>query len=755
MRAGFVCGKSAYVFCGRLAAMAVLFLPYSLQKMDFRATFTRGLSLSTHKASPAYAAFEDLRANYSVPAVRKPAQVEILAAGEALDPRWIQKTIQQRQIVMKGMTFKMPAQYQPVIPALPAVSGPSEEMIAANAVEDGDPSLDFRDNAGRLLPISTRRRMLANKLKENDWSQPSVGAVAMGLVEAEVQAQIAANENSGSAVGGGVIANNDDDGAILDNNKTRNFRGRTIARNDRDHDRDLLADLVQPPPNVLSDGDVPNFSAFTTITPNPAFMRPLWLSGFIEMTGGLAFTGADTQIMVKRVLDGQVLEKGRIWISEGKFEIHVKKPVGQLVAEIYTRDGRVLGRGQMELLDLTTVNVKNDRVDDLRIALFPTSDGVALRPVSGYSHGTQKIAVREPRVEIQQHSNPIAPNDDGVVTDPSLGSESSYVARAQAKDHWPSLVVGQAHQPQDIELLSKSLVQAVVNLGLRASDRKEAMYMSMVWGHVRNEGKAVAGATVEMAGDYQPIYFNDLYLPDKNLKATSGNGLFAFLHVKSGVQAIRLRVGGRLYPAHVFPTEEQHVSFTELSIQNKIVTQFRVLDASDFSKGLPAQIKLVGTEQPVSVQPGEAMRYAIASGAYMVEADAGADYEISRATVTGAPGSVIIPAVKREWLFGLAEARSITPVQDRGSIVGFVDGQDFEVEMTGYPGSESMQIVYFDAAGAPVEGRTGVAGGGFAIFNAPPGLQTVYIHPTQSRETFAQVLVAEPEYVHVLTWSPR
>jgi hypothetical protein len=64
-----------------------------------------------------------------------------------------------------------------------------------------------------------------------------------------------------------------------------------------------------------------------------------------------------------------------------------------------------------------------------------------------------------------------------------------------------------------------------------------------------------------------------------------------------------------------------------------------------------------------------------------------------------------------------------------------------------------MHIVYFDAAGKPLESRTGVAGGGFAIFNAPAGLQTVYIHPVQSRDSYAQVVVAESAYVHVLTWS--
>jgi hypothetical protein len=73
------------------------------------------------------------------------------------------------------------------------------------------------------------------------------------------------------------------------------------------------------------------------------------------------------------------------------------------------------------------------------------------------------------------------------------------------------------------------------------------------------------------------------------------------------------------------------------------------------------------------------------------------------------------------------------------------------VELTGYAPGENMQIVYFDALGKPLETRTGVAGGGFVIYNAPQGLQTLYVHPTQSRETFSQIVVAEPEFVQVIT----
>jgi hypothetical protein len=148
------------------------------------------------------------------------------------------------------------------------------------------------------------------------------------------------------------------------------------------------------------------------------------------------------------------------------------------------------------------------------------------------------------------------------------------------------------------------------------------------------------------------------------------------------------------------------------------------------------------------------VEYPVAADPFMIEADAGSDYEISRMTFTGAPHLMNVPLVRRQWLYDLYQAGSIQAMPGRGAVLGFIDDQDFEVELTGYAPGEPMQIIYFDAEGKPLTGaKTGIAGGGFVIFNAPQGLQTIYIHPTQSRETYSQVVVAEPHYVHVVAWT--
>ena len=63
--------------------------------------------------------------------------------------------------------------------------------------------------------------------------------------------------------------------------------------------------------------------------------------------------------------------------------------------------------------------------------------------------------------------------------------------------------------------------------------------------------------------------------------------------------------------------------------------------------------------------------------------------------------------------------------------------------------------MYFDAAGRPRGAGGGVAGGGFAVLNAPSGLQTVTVRPVHSSRAYARLVVAEPNLVNVMLWAPE
>lgn len=719
--------NSAHRFWSRVVAVAVVFFPYSLHHVDFRSNISFGLSVSANHSSPAYAALEDSRESYKSESAELPSKTSRLMAGQQryqLPPLAITKIARVRHIVMHGLTVQSRAlDPQPFFVAgLNTVHSPRlrpEPQL--------DPNNNIVDHSGDLLPLAQRKELLAAALKAEDISQPTPALLAQKLVADARRAE--KQRTLQSSTGTPIFIAKGDGGSEIS--------------------QDTLRD-AQP----ADDSSYGFTSSMATVEPNPDQLRPLWLSGHIEMTGGLAFVGSQTSINVRQVLDGRTIERGRVWVTEGRFEIHVSQALGSLVAELVTRDGHILGRGEMSLLQLQDIPARNNAIGDIRLALQPTTEGASMRAISGYSHGQQLMPVKEARIEIQSYTTPQKVNDEGVVAEASLTSDSSFVARATARKHWPSLLVAQASQPQDIRLFSNSLVEALAGIEFNGRDRKDALEMALVWGQVTERSQPKAGAQVEMAGDYQPIYFNEMYLPDPRLKATSKNGMFAFLRVRRGVQALRVKNQGKIYPAQIFPTENKHVSYVAVDISHKAVSQFHILDVFDAQKQVSARVRLVGAENATDINGRNYVEYDMAANPFMVEAEAGPEYEISRVTLTGHPQLVNIPMIRRDWLHDVLSSRRIFELSGRGTIVGFVDSQDFDVEITGYGPQEVPQILYFDRAGKILNARQGVAGGGFIIVNAPLGLQTVYIHPTQSRESYAEVVVAEPEYVHVIAWAP-
>jgi hypothetical protein len=696
-------------------------LPLSLQNKDFRATFGQGLSVAPNKSSPAYAAFEDLHQRFEKAPSKFPENLETLAAGTRYQPSPALAAISVRSLAMKGMVVRVASEETPK---------PYYVAGEIRKTSDGPPVL--ADARGEMLSLQTRKSAISQYIRQNaaEWTPPSAAARAQQLVEEELSLPppvSMARRDMRSVTGTPIV----------------------VAK------ADLRPDPVLPPQEEDVILPQPSLPSMHTVSPVADAQRPLWLNGQLEMTGGLAFAGSDqTTLVVKRVVSGEVLEKGRIWINEGRFEIFVKSATGQLVAELVATNGQVLGRGAMNLVHIRDVPTNDNRIYDIRISLRPTSETASLRTVSGYSHGNQMIPVKEARVEIQNYTNPKKVNDDGFFAEPTLTHESSYVARASAPKHWSTVVVGQAQHPQDVRLFSNKLMEALIGLEYsHLTERKEAGFASVVWGQIRRAGKAAEGATVEMAGNYRPIYLNELYLPDPNLKATSSNGLFAFVNVRRGVQALRVLSNGRMYPAQVFPTEDKHVSYLDLELEDKVVSHFKVFDVLNMNETLDARIRLVGTDDVVSIRKQGLVEYSSGANPFMVESEAGPEYEISRVTLTGKPQTIHVPMVRKEWLTGLFNKNNVMALPGRGMIVGFIDDQDFEVEITGYGAKEQMQIVYFDSRGQQVNQKHGMAGGGFVIFNAPAGLQTLYVHPVSSKETYAQVVVAEPEYVHVMSWA--
>jgi hypothetical protein len=221
---------------------------------------------------------------------------------------------------------------------------------------------------------------------------------------------------------------------------------------------------------------------------------------------------------------------------------------------LHGRDGVILGRGRLDLEEQFTAT------DDLKIELSPITSGASVRVSSAYSEGRNRVAVKNALVAFESNGIPQPLNEDGLRVDADRTHASTFMVRAQAGKHWPTLAMGVEGDIREVKLYPESMMKSLLDLTTKNDKRGIAEQSGVVWGRILKNGKPVSGVEVELAGQYTPVYFNQIYLPDNHLTATDANGLFAFLLVRPGVQAVRVRYGGKVYPAQVFPTEEHHRS---------------------------------------------------------------------------------------------------------------------------------------------------------------------------------------------------
>lgn len=687
----------------RLLAITVILFPLSVQHIDFRAAFSGGLEITAYKASPAFAAFQDLTLSIGQ---SDSAEFEIrenadrLVAGRQSLKKW-QPPVVRRLIIAKGLRLKGPETNNVMIATIDhsireTVNRPF--MVGGEARRPDMPT----------TPVGRRARELAM----NEYQE-----ITQPKIETELES------STGTKI---LVAGS---GPIR-------ARGPVDARASFSPQRGHrpTAEVLPPPQEDVG--------------PKPIHVAQKIL-GHIEMSDGLAYLGPNTSLKISRVDNGRPRESGRVWVNQGQFEINVNGNSGFLVAELIEKSGNVMGRGQVSLAEL---NWQGSAIEDVKIELRPVSTVASVRPSSGYSYGKNLMPVAAAKVEIEGYMDPVGLNAEQVVEVSSLEPGSSFIARATAPDHWPSLVVAQSTTIQDVRVLSNALVRALIQLNLPDHEFKEAQELGIVWGRVVHEGKPVTGARVEMAGStYVPVYLNESYLPDTKRTTTSSNGLFAFLRVRSGVQALRVHFEGRTYPAQILLAESGHVSFADLDLRNELLTDVQIVNGFQPDQKLQAVARFFGTDTELPINGVATLRYSVASDPQFVEADAGEVYDVTRITVSGLPTEMTIPMIPTQWRRSLYQSVGVYEDVAKGVVVGFVDSSDFSVGMTGYSDVEKPLIIYFDREGNRIEGDHGIIGGGFLIINSPTGVQTVFIHPLNSPRTQSHIVLTEPGYTHVLS----
>ncbi|MCM2280330.1 MAG: hypothetical protein NDI61_00630 [Bdellovibrionaceae bacterium] len=459
-----------------------------------------------------------------------------------------------------------------------------------------------------------------------------------------------------------------------------------------------------------------------------ATLHQLVVAGPLEMTGGLALTSSSDQIVVYREAEGERLESGYVWLRDGRYEIYLQETLGQLVGELQTASGDVLGRGHIEL---STVRARPNQyqVDGLKLTMQPVIRGIRGQVLSAYSHADKVMTIPGAAVDLEEIDQALVARADGRFQDDDIAPGSVVITKVRKQGHWGTLAFVEAGSDNKLMLFPNSMMSAFRHLS--GLDAREPI--AVVWGRVSQGRQPVAGATVELLTgeeNVKPIYFNSLFIPDPSLTATSANGAYAFIIREPGVHAVQAFYGQVGMEPVLFPVEAEYVSSIDLEVERSRKIDIRVFDAFRTDVPLAAEITPVGSESAFSVGASghTKLNYALGTGLITLDVDAGDQFSLTRINLPRERGFVYAPMVEQRWVDEVRNHRRISKDPASGTVVGFVEARSgYQVHLRPEAAAKQAKIVYFDARGHALWSPSGVAGGGYVIFNVPEGFATVSV----------------------------
>src|SRR5205085_2119165 len=129
------------------------------------------------------------------------------------------------------------------------------------------------------------------------------------------------------------------------------------------------------------------------------------------------------QIVVYREVDEERMESGYVWIKEGRYEIYLEDNQGDLVAELISAQGAVLGRGEVDLRSL------NAATKQLNLKISPIPHGLYGRTQSAYSYGNKVDAVADAEISYLGLDRSARSNAKGEFVDEDINAGSVVLTR--------------------------------------------------------------------------------------------------------------------------------------------------------------------------------------------------------------------------------------------------------------------------------------------------------------------------------------
>lgn len=687
-----------------------------------------GLTIRAQKSSPPHVAFEEsIRSTASFSEWQHFQSVPPVALGVERKS----STLFAKKVVLAEMTIQ-----KQVETVSAPVSNPTRSYASAPITNEVSADTAWMSQLSNSQKARLEKAQIRDDVLSQDWQGSSWSEMAAQTLEKS-----------------GIINNA---GQVLQNPSNKNIsvsgvRGETLNRPSV-HQGSSLDENSGGTPAPASGGGSYSLAGGSATNNEDSVAGSRRIVGPIEITGGLAVTN-EHHIEVRRNDEGVLKELGRVDLQKGTYNIDVEQTTGTVVARLVNKDGKTLGEGSFRLNRM--VAGAQNYVNGPKIKVEPHPD-YSVSLVGAYNAKANDAAPAQTRVTFVKGVSDVKVNRDGVASMENVTKGSSTVMRAAAPKHLETTNLIVSGKETRSTLYPESMVQALLDIISQQRMESYEGAPSLIWGKVMLDGKPVSGidVQVETAPDLQPIYFNQFMMPDANLKKTSDNGMYAFIHVPSGFHSLLATRSDSIFGYVNVVSEDGAVAQgdVEATMKNESVP-LRVFDAFT-GQAAVASLSMQSLDQELQVPTGSAtitLPHLNRLGLMRVHPE-GSDYIAARYIYNDNDEFVHVPLVRWDWLRAIKTFVKINDSPATGLIVGFVPDEDFEVFLAGYDNFNKQDIVYFDMQGRILQNHKGAAGGGFIIYNVPDDTHEVVVTGNRTQKIYSRVTPVEANSLSVLNF---
>lgn len=481
------------------------------------------------------------------------------------------------------------------------------------------------------------------------------------------------------------------------------------------------------------------------------------IAGYIELKEGLAVTN-EHHIEVRRSDEGVSREMGRVDLAKGYYSIDVDEATGVISARLVDKAGSVLGEGSFRISQPSSTE---RLIYGPRLEIAP-SPNWPIRVSSFYAPPSPPSGKRLAKDEAVIRTTAIAGELDLAMDHrdetklENVVRGSSTVVRAKALGHRiTNKIMVSGSQAFEVTTFPDAMIEALKSIVEDSgAPRTELEDTTIVWGRVELDGKPISGASVisETDSEAKPIYFNEFMIPDPRLSATSANGLYAFINIQQGFNAI-LATRGEAYFGHQnVVVEPGTVAIGD--IQSSIRTEMIKVRAFDAFSGAPLHLmaSMQSLSQPIELEEGSAVvSMAQVSRLSMIYTEVDPQYISANYFYNDQDPYIHLPVLSKDWIMNLKALAKINEEPNVATVVGFFGQENFEAYLAGENKDSFSRVIYFDASGKIT--AKGTAGGGFVMFNVSARTQEVVVIGSESEKIYSRVVPTDADMTSVISFT--